>query len=252
MPSVETREAWRPPHAGGERPRGEAILSAYGLHFADEALSAVRHDVLNRMTALGALGFELRQGLRPPRAEVRERLQDLNRQIAMVCESVSRRLSPPRSEPPPRCSIREVVERVAALSQGPIGLPSAPAPRLWAAIEPVQLGVSLLCLVENALEACAQRPRGRVRLLWRSEDDDRVAIEVVDNGPGLPAAVEARAFERFFTTKPGHAGLGLCVARTILLRWRGELELQCTPGESGTRVTVRLPAAARRARAARG
>jgi C4-dicarboxylate-specific signal transduction histidine kinase len=212
----------------------------------------VRHDVLNRMTALGALGFELRRGLGAPRGAVRDRLEDLNRQIAMVCESVSRRLSVPRSEPPPRCSVRDLVENVLALCSGPVLLPATPLPRLWAAVEPVELGVALLCLVENALEACAERPRARVRLCWQAEEHDRIAIQVLDNGPGLAPAVEARVFERFFTTKAGHAGLGLCVARSILLRWRGELELARVAGDTGTRATLRVPVAARRAKAARG
>jgi C4-dicarboxylate-specific signal transduction histidine kinase len=250
MPSAEPRSSWPPASTRRDRPAGGAILSAYGAHYADEALSALRHDVLNRMTALGALGFEIRRSLQP-KGEVRERLEDLNRQIGMVCESVARRLTSPRSEPPPRCPVRETVERVAAVCQGPVALPSIP-PRLSAAIEPVELGVALLCLVENALEAGARRPRARVRLLWQADAEDRVAIEVVDGGPGLSPAVQARAFERFFSTKPGHAGLGLCVARTIVLRWGGDLELARAAGDHGTRATLRLPAVVRRARTARG
>jgi signal transduction histidine kinase len=250
MPSAETRSSWPPASTRRERPVGGAILSAYGAHYADEALSALRHDVLNRMTALGALGFELRRGLQP-KGEVRERLEDLNRQIGMVCESVARRLTSPRTEPPPRCPVRETVERVAALCQGPIAWPPT-SPRLSAAIEPVELGVALLCLVENGLEACAERPRAQVRLLWQAEADDRVSIEVVDRGRGLSPAVQARAFERFFSTKPGHAGLGLCVARTIVLRWRGDLELARVGGDQETRARLWLPAALRRARTARG
>jgi signal transduction histidine kinase len=225
----------------------DEILSAYGLYFADEALSTVRHEVLNRMTALGALSFELRRGLDPPGGEVRERLEDLNRQIGLICESVARRLAPPRSDPPPRSSVRRAFEQVTALCQGPAELQLYPPPRSSVAIEPLQLAVALLCVVENAVEACRGRRRASVELRCEAQDDNRLGIEVIDNGPGMEPEVELRAFERFFTTKPGHAGLGLCVARTLMMRWRGEVQLanrKDGPGRSeGLRVTLVLPAA---------
>ncbi len=65
MPSVERGGSSPPLRPEGPDPQGGAIRAAYGLFFADEALSAVRHDVLNRLTALGALSFELRRGLEP-------------------------------------------------------------------------------------------------------------------------------------------------------------------------------------------
>jgi C4-dicarboxylate-specific signal transduction histidine kinase len=247
MASARTREL--PPLPGGDDPHSKAIRSAYGMYFADEALSAVRHDILNRVTAVGALSFELRRYLEPTAGDVRDRLEDLNRQIGLMCESVSRRLAPPRSEPPPRCPVREVMARVAGLCQGPVELLSPSAAKLSAAIDPVQLGVALLCVMENAVEACLEHPAASVQLQVGTTGEGRIEIDVTDSGPGLEPQAELRAFDRFFTTKAGHAGLGLCVARTILVRWGGDLQVTNRPGESGTRATLAVPAAARRGRA---
>jgi signal transduction histidine kinase len=246
MPSVETGAPL--PAARRRRPVAlkDAIRTACGLYFADEALSSVRHDILNRMTAMGALTFELRRTLAPA-GEVRDRLEDLNRQIGLICESVARRLAPGRGERTPRCSVREVVEAVASAGPGSLQIKGPSAPRLWAAIEPVALGVALTCLVDNAREAGGHR----VRLAWSASEDGGIALEVSDDGPGLGPSAEEHAFECFFTTKPGHAGLGLCVARTILARWQGELRLDSGRGE-GTRASLLLPPAPRRVRSERG
>lgn len=67
-------------------------------------------------------------------------------------------------------------------------------------------------------------------------------IEVRDTGIGMPAEVLARAGEPFFTTKePGQGmGLGLFVARAVLERLGGKLELASTPGR-GTTAVLTLP-----------
>jgi signal transduction histidine kinase len=246
MPSVDTGAPL--PAARRRRPVAlkDAIRPACLLYFADEALSSVRHDVLNRMTAMGALTFELRRTLEPA-AEVRDRLEDLNRQIGLICGSVTRRLAPGRSEPTPRRPLREVVDAVAASSPGPLQIRGPVAPRLWVAVEPVALAVALTCLVDNARESGGQR----VRITISTPEEGRIALEVSDDGPGLTAAAEAQAFERFYTTKPGHAGLGLCVARTIIQRWQGDLGLDSRAGE-GTRATLLVPAAPRRGKSERG
>ena len=188
--------------------------------------------------------YELRRGLQPTRGEVRERLEDMNRQIGLICESVARRLAPPRTDPPPRCSVRRVVEQVTALCRGPAELQVSAPPRSYLAIDPLQLGVALLCVVENAVEACRDRRRPCVELRCEALKDNRLGIEVIDNGPGIAPDAELRAFDRYFSTKPGHAGLGLCVARTLLTRWRGDILLaNRKEGDGGLRVTLALPSA---------
>ena len=74
-------------------------------------------------------------------------------------------------------------------------------------------------LVQNALDAVADRPDGRVTLVTegvRSELGLRaVRLKVVDNGPGFTDKVLKRAFEPYVTTKSGGTGLGLAVVKKI-------------------------------------
>src|SRR3984957_14218048 len=61
-------------------------------------------------------------------------------------------------------------------------------------------------LIENALDAV--HDEGEIRLLART-NADMMLVEVWDDGPGIPAELQARIFEPFFTTKAPGSGLGL-------------------------------------------
>ena len=69
-----------------------------------------------------------------------------------------------------------------------------------------------------------------------------VRIVVSDNGPGMTREQLNRAFEDFYTTKPGGTGLGLSVVRRLVSDLEGTLKVQTEPG-TGTTVEIVLPSA---------
>jgi len=73
-------------------------------------------------------------------------------------------------------------------------------------------------------------------------EDGYITIDVVDNGPGIPWELQARVFDPFFTTKNAAegTGLGLSVAKNIIERHQGAIELWSEPGQ-GTRFSIVLP-----------
>ena len=94
-------------------------------------------------------------------------------------------------------------------------------------------------LIGNAVDAAGAG--GRVTLRTRRQGE-RLLVEVADDGPGVPEALQGRVFDAFFTTKPvgSGAGLGLDIAQRIVVRHHGELRLRSEPGD--TRFQVLLPA----------
>ncbi len=95
-------------------------------------------------------------------------------------------------------------------------------------------------LIDNAIDAT---PGGHVRIGAESAGG-KVIVNVTDDGPGIPSEVVNRIFDPFFTTKEigQGTGLGLDIARRIVQRHHGAIDVTSGPGRTEFRVT--LPATA--------
>jgi len=99
-------------------------------------------------------------------------------------------------------------------------------------------------VITNAQQAMsANGEHGRL-LLRTHAGDGRVAVEITDDGPGIPPHVLPRVFEPFFSTKKQGegTGLGLSVSYGIMRDHGGELLVETRPGE-GTTFSAVFPAA---------
>lgn len=73
--------------------------------------------------------------------------------------------------------------------------------------------------------------------------DDRAAIHIIDNGPGMPEAIQQRLFDPFFTTKPVGKGTGMGMSishQVITKRHRGRLHCISAPGQ-GAEFIIEIP-----------
>jgi PAS domain S-box-containing protein len=105
---------------------------------------------------------------------------------------------------------------------------------------PAGLRETLTNLVFNAVDALPWG--GTIRLSVR-RDGETVAVEVADNGVGMPPEVQARVFEPFFTTKGEKGtGLGLAMVFAIAKQHGGDASVSSEPG-TGTTFRLVLPAA---------
>ena len=104
---------------------------------------------------------------------------------------------------------------------------------------PTQLNQVFMNLLVNAAQAISQNGTITLRSGF---DESHVWVEVADDGCGMPADVQARIFEPFYTTKPvgKGTGLGLSVSYSIVQKHHGNIELKSTPGQ-GTSFRVVLP-----------
>lgn len=102
----------------------------------------------------------------------------------------------------------------------------------------------LIALAMNALDATPEQARVMIRT--RADHDlaghFRAVLEVEDEGPGIPRALQAKVFEPFFTTKPPGqgTGLGLAICYGIVADHGGALELVSPEGQ-GANFRVSLP-----------
>jgi signal transduction histidine kinase len=94
-------------------------------------------------------------------------------------------------------------------------------------------------IIDNAIDAMNG---SGVIILRTYAENDHVIVEIIDNGPGIPADIQSRIFEPFFTTKPPGqgTGLGLHISHDIVAnRHHGLLLLESKPGQ--TKFKVALP-----------
>lgn len=94
-------------------------------------------------------------------------------------------------------------------------------------------------LAINAVEACGKR--GQISFHLFSKQDESV-LEISDDGAGMSAEVQARAFHPFFTTKTREGGLGLAMVRKTVISSGGWIELESQP-QAGTLFRIGMPLA---------
>ncbi|MEM8964633.1 MAG: HAMP domain-containing sensor histidine kinase, partial [Acidobacteriota bacterium] len=96
----------------------------------------------------------------------------------------------------------------------------------------------LLNLISNGATAVDDKADGFVRIKARASDD-RIYIQVADNGVGINANDLDRIFTPFFTNRVGGTGLGLTIVKKLISSMHGTIDAMSTPGR-GTTFTIVL------------
>ena len=227
-------------HALGQRAR----LAALGT-----AVTKINHDLRNILATARLVTDGLSASAASEVRKVAPRLIDaIDRAIALCSHTLdfSREGAPPFA--PSRFALRPLIEEI-----GP-GLAVA-ADDFAIGIEiPAELAVNadrdqiyrvFLNLARNSLEAGAHRLR-----MTAAHEGGLVAIDVADDGPGLPPRAQENLFRPFAgSARPGGSGLGLAIARELMRLHGGDLVLVASTG-TGTIFRVTIPAAKRAAQRA--
>jgi signal transduction histidine kinase len=212
---------------------------------AEEVASALRHRLVNKIAAVGALTFHLRRQL--PAGETPTAALDvlpmIDAELSQASQTLDLRFVGPQATAAP-VALAPLAERVLSSLARPPGVELV-GPRGTASVlgDPSELELAIYCLVDNAVDAVA--PRGTVTVRIAPAEPRAgaamVALEIADDGPGISEADRRRAKDPFFTTKPARLGLGLNVAHRIAQRWRGAVELG--EGHPGLVARLLLPVA---------
>lgn len=92
-------------------------------------------------------------------------------------------------------------------------------------------------ILKNAIESMTGG--GTIRIRFSSHGEEYVGVQIVDEGPGMPADVLSRLGEPFFTTKKTGTGLGLMVCYRIIEAHNGKMIINSEKGK-GTSVEIQL------------
>jgi signal transduction histidine kinase len=235
-------------HVELERSR-EHLLQAEKMASVGKLAAGVAHSVRNPLTSVKMRLFSLGRTLRLSNLQ-REDFDVISEEIKHIDTIVQNFLEFSR---PPKLKIQkispsEVVDLVLQLLKYRLEsydvsiqverknlLPVIDA-------DPEQLKEVLVNLVENACEAMDRG--GTITIEEEEEVTDRMApvvkISVTDSGPGIPAAIQEKVLQPFFTTKEEGTGLGLSIAQRIVEEHGGKLDIISKDG-AGSSFIIILP-----------
>ncbi len=227
------------------------IIQRERLATLGQLLSGIAHELNNPLTAVTGYA-ELLLADRLPASQ--------RRQVEMLAEEADRAsrilrslLLFARGEPAERkpVNLNELLERTLALRAYELKVQNirvvtdfAPdlSPVLADSTGLQQVFLNLLLNAEQAIRS--QRQHGQIAVRSRSLRAQRqVEIAVVDDGPGIPPALQPHLFDAFFTTKSGleGTGMGLSISQAIAKNHGGAIRVESQPGHGATFYVV-LPA----------
>ncbi|MBN2443289.1 MAG: PAS domain-containing protein [Spirochaetales bacterium] len=96
---------------------------------------------------------------------------------------------------------------------------------------------ALLNVIQNAMSSM---PDGGILIIKTGMEDERVFLEITDNGTGIPEEIKDKIFEPYFTTKDFGSGLGLTLVFKIIKDHMGEISVKSKEG-MGTSFILYFP-----------
>jgi signal transduction histidine kinase len=82
---------------------------------------------------------------------------------------------------------------------------------------------------------------GKLVVRISNESDEGILVDIADTGPGIPADIQEKIFNLYYTTRQNGNGIGLAITKQIVDAHNGQISVTSVPG--GTVFRVMLPKA---------
>jgi signal transduction histidine kinase len=218
---------------------------------AEELVTVLAHDLRNYLSPLG-MRLELLavRAKRDGRADDTRDVESARRSVTRLGGLVSDILDVARIDQgmfqmePERVDLGALVQETVSLlatPEHPVLLRVQDGGPITVAADAGRLRQCLENIVSNAIQ---KSPANAAVTVFVSKSRQRVNVDVVDEGPGIPADILPHVFERFVSgsRREGGLGLGLYLAKRIAAVHGGDLTVESPPGK-GARFTLTLPVA---------
>jgi nitrogen fixation/metabolism regulation signal transduction histidine kinase len=223
-----------------------------------DLVRVLTHEIMNSITPVTSLAQTAAELVDDvvrqtgPKSPIAEELEDVQSAVATVArrsDSLMQfidgyrqisRLAPPEKK---RVALADLFETVTSLAQAEWDDPRV---ALSSSVEPSGLYVYadrdllepvLLNLLRNAWQATRDVDSPGIELRGRLNRRGNTVIEIEDNGHGVPEEIATKIFVPFFTTREGGSGVGLALARQVMIAHGGFIRLGRNGG-AGTTFTL--------------
>ena len=220
-------------------------LNAVEIAAQSDLIRVLTHEIMNSMTPVtslartaAALMAQADSGDDPTVSDARGAVETLARRADGVMHfvesyrQISRTPEVRRRVFPASSWVREIESlfRASGSADGVDFSVAVSSEQLMLDVDPDLMCQVLINLLRNAAEAAAAHAEHpAVSLSFGMTSGRRSQIEVADNGPGVPEPLRQDVFLPFFTTKPKGTGVGLSLARQVVLAHRGSITLLESP-----------------------
>ena len=218
---------------------------------AEELITVLAHDLRNYIAPINMRLNVLRMRAEQDRREDELRdLELLGRSIDRLGELITDILDVSRIDQgvfqiqPRRIELAGLVHEIVAAfasAQHSIRLTVQQGDEIHVSGDAVRLRQCVENLVANAIQKSPATGTINIFVRHHMRDSERTAVvEVIDEGPGIPAEQLPRIFDRFYSGRHGGLGLGLYLAKRIARVHGGDLTVESQPGR-GARFILSLP-----------
>jgi len=223
-----------------------SLAHAEKLAAIGETAARIAHDIRNPVTAARSLAQQLVEEPGSPFATehqlILEELDRVERQVALLLRFARREELNVEAVDLGELARAVIAQAARRLDDAVVTAVVSAPPGVRVAADREKLRQVLINLVENAIDALGGKDADRYLAVEVEESDGCAALQVRDNGPGVPADALHRLFEPFFSLKATGTGLGLAIAHRTIAAHGGRIEARSTPG-AGMTMHVTLPLA---------
>ncbi|WP_447976986.1 sensor histidine kinase [Candidatus Nitrospira bockiana] len=234
------------------REKQEQLVQAGKLATLGELTAGIAHELNNPLNNIGLFIGNVVDHLEANQVERERILRDLRSAMQQVRKATAiithlrtfGRAAPVSREP---LYLNEIILQSVSLIQEQLRLHQIETQLDLSPANPVVRGSSIqleqvfINLLTNARDAVAEADRKWI-LIRSVVNDGMVEVTVQDSGPGIPAGLEQRIFDPFFSTKDVGAGtgLGLSITYGIIKDHHGAISVSSRPG-AGACFVIQLP-----------
>jgi two-component system nitrogen regulation sensor histidine kinase NtrY len=107
-------------------------------------------------------------------------------------------------------------------------------PDMMVTADPDLVDQVIINMILNAMDAVKGKEDGEINVLATMNNNNRVVIDIKDNGSGIKPDIMDKIFMPFFTSKKHGSGIGLSLSRQIMHLHKGSITVKSNPGEGTT------------------